>query len=185
MKAFPLPVAIALVCISAHAAAAQLYRWVDENGRVEWRDTPPPAHAKQVERRDVTANTIETSSLSYSVQQAMKKHPVTLWAYDCGDPCTQARAHLAKRGVPYTERNPQKEAEAMKKATGGNDVPVLFVGTTQLKGYLDSTWDAALDTAGYPRTASPGMKPAPKPSATTPTPTSAKAAPPPAPPTNK
>ena len=149
--------AVALA-LALPAGAAQLYRWVDEKGNVEWRDTPPPANAKSVERRNVSGNTIETSVLPYSVQQAVKKHPVTLWVFDCGEPCAQARAHLARRGVPHTERNAQKEPEEMKKATGGLDVPVLFVGTQQLKGYLDTTWDAALDTAGYPRTPPPGLK---------------------------
>jgi hypothetical protein len=37
-------------------------------------------------------------------------------------------------------------------------VPVLLVGTKQLKGYLESDWDAALDSAGYPKTALPGVK---------------------------
>lgn len=161
IKAFALVLALAAV----PASAAQLYRWVDEKGNVEWRDTPPPAHAKNVERRTVTGNTIETSTLPYSVQQAVRKHPVTLWVFDCGDPCVKARTHLARRGVPHTERNAQKEPEEMKKATGGIDVPVLLVGTNQLKGYLESTWDAALDAAGYPRTPPPGAKkaqPAPK-----------------------
>lgn len=140
--------------------AAQLYRWVDDKGNVEWRDTPPPAHARNVERRDVGSNTIQTSTLPFSVQQAVKKHPVTLWVYDCGDPCAQARAHLARRGVPHAERDALKEREALAKATGAHDVPVLFVGANQLKGYLESTWDAALDAAGYPRTPPPGVKPA-------------------------
>jgi len=151
-------IAIALVLAAGPLAAAQLYRWVDENGRVEWRDTPPPANAKKVEKRDVSGNTIETSGMPYSVQQAVKSNPVTLWTFDCGEPCTDARAHLARRGVPFTERNSQKDPEGLKKATGGTQVPVLFVGSVQLKGYLESTWDSALDTAGYPRTAPPGMK---------------------------
>lgn len=151
-------VAAVALALAFPAGAAQLYRWVDEKGNVEWRDTPPPANAKSVERRNMSGNTIETSVLPYSVQQAVKKHPVTLWVFDCGAPCTQARAHLARRGVPHTERNAQRDPDEMKKATGGLDVPVLFVGTNQLKGYLESAWDAALDTAGYPRTAPPGLK---------------------------
>jgi glutaredoxin len=154
-------VALALALAAGSLSAAQLYRWVDEQGNVEWRDTPPPANAKKVERRDMTGNTIQTSTLPYSVQQAVKNHPVTLWTYDCGPPCTQARAHLTKRGVPFTERNVQKDPDAMKKATGSLDVPVLFVGTKQLKGYLESAWDEALSAAGYPKSAPPGMKPQP------------------------
>lgn len=151
--------AVTLVLAAGPLSAAQLYRWVDEKGSVEWRDTPPPSTAKKVEQRTLSSgNTIETSNVPFSVQQAMKNHPVTLWAYDCGEPCTDARNHLTRRGIPYTERNSQKDLEGIKKATGGTQVPVLIVGSVQHKGYLESTWDAALDAAGYPKSPLPGVK---------------------------
>jgi hypothetical protein len=131
---------------------------VDEKGNVEWRDTPPPATAKHVEQRKVTANLIETSSPSFALQQAMKSHPVTLWTFDCGEPCARAAAHLARRGIPHVARNSQKEPEALQKATGGLEVPVLLVGSQKYKGYLEDNWDAALDGAGYPRKAVPGVR---------------------------
>src|SRR4051812_17004452 len=150
--------ALALGIAVGPAGAAQLYRWVDEKGRVEWRDTPPPPNAKNVEQRTVASNTIQTSTLPYSVQQAVKNFPVTLWVFDCGDYCTRARNHLARRGVPHTERSSQKEGDALKKLTGSTDVPVLVLGPTIVRGYLESEWDAALDAAGYPRTPIPGVK---------------------------
>ena len=151
--------ALALALAAQDVTAAQLYRWVDDQGRVEWRDTPPPASAKEVERRNISGNTIQTSTLPYSLQQAVKNHPVTLWTFDCGEPCKQAKNHLARRGVPYTERNAQKETEELKKLAGGMEVPLLLVGSTKLKGYLEDSWDSALDSAGYPRTPFPGVKP--------------------------
>ncbi|HUP93082.1 MAG TPA: DUF4124 domain-containing protein, partial [Solimonas sp.] len=105
MKVLPFA-ALAAALAAGPLGAAQLYRWVDEKGGVEYRDTPPPPNAKKVERRDMSGNTIETSALPYSVQLAVKNHPVTLWSYDCGDPCIKARAHLARRGIPFTERSP-------------------------------------------------------------------------------
>jgi glutaredoxin len=142
--------------------AAQLYRWEDEKGNVEYRDTPPPSTAKKVEQRRVNVSPVEASSLPYSVQQAAKNFPVTLWNSSCGAPCDQARAHLVRRGVPYTEKDPQGDVEAFKKLTGGLEVPVLYVGATRITGYLENEWDVALDIAGYPRTALPGAKPAAK-----------------------
>jgi glutaredoxin len=142
----------------APVGAAQLYRWVDEQGRVEWRDTPPPASAKNVERRTVEPNTIQTSTLPYNVQQAVKDFPVTLWVFDCGEPCNAARNHLARRGIPHTERNADKEREALRKMTGSQEAPVLTIGARHLKGYLVTDWDTALDAAGYPRTPVPGVK---------------------------
>jgi glutaredoxin len=155
-----------LLAASGAVLAAQLYRWVDEKGNVEYRDTPPPATAKKVESRNVGVSAVESPALPYNVQQAVLNFPVTLWNSDCGAPCDQARAHLARRGVPHTEKDPQGDIEAFKKLTGGLDVPVLYVGANRIKGYLEGEWDSALDLAGYPRTPPPGFKPAAKPGAT-------------------
>jgi len=156
---------IFMLAASGMLVAAQLYRWVDENGNVEYRDTPPPSSAKKVEQRSVGGSTVEASSLPFSLQQAVKNFPVTLWNSTCGAPCDQAREYLARRGVPHTEKDPQNNVEAFKKLTGGIDVPVLYVGSNRLTGYLESEWDSALDIAGYPRTAPPGFKPGAKPTA--------------------
>ena len=158
---------LAIAMGAAHAA--QLYRWVDERGRVEYRDTPPPASAgaKKVEERSVSGSAIETSTLPYSVQLAMKNFPVTLWTTKCGPACDSAKSHLDKRGVPYTEKDPQTDVDAFRKLTGSNEVPVLFVGKTQIKGYLASQYDSALDAAGYPASAPFVARPAPRPATTT------------------
>ena len=149
---------VALAFAALPLGAAQLYKWVDEKGNVEWRDTPPPANAKNVETRNMGGNTIETSTMPYSVAQAVKKFPVTLWTFPDCVPCSDARSHLVRRQVPYTERNVQRDPEALKKITGTTEAPVLLVGTKPLKGFLAADWDAALDEAGYPRTAPPGFK---------------------------
>ncbi len=149
-----------LLFATATAQAAQLYRWVDGKGNVEWRDTPPPATAKKVEQRKMGDNVIGTAEVPYAVQLAAKNHPVTLWATDCGPVCTSARTHLSKRGVPYTEKNPQSDFEAFKKISPDASIPLLQVGRMQLKGYQESEWERTLDNAGYPRT---GIAPATKP----------------------
>ena len=154
--------------ISGTLFAAQLYRWVDEKGNVEYRDTPPPSSAKKIEERKISGGAAPAAELPYSVQQAVKNFPVTLWVTDCGDSCTNARGHLVRRGVPHQEKDPVADFDNFKKITGGTEVPVIFVGSTRLKGYLESDLDAALDAAGYPKTAlvKPPVKPAAKPAAT-------------------
>ena len=156
----------ALVTMASVAAGASLYKWVDEKGNVEWRDTPPPTTAKKVEQRNISTSTIQTSELPYSVKLAVKNFPVTLWANNCGEGCNKARAHLNRRGVPHTEMSPQADPEGFKKVSGGDlGIPLLFVGNTKLRGYLESDWDSALDIAGYPKTALGPVKPAAKPAA--------------------
>ena len=69
--------------VAASANAAQLYRWVDAKGNVEWRDTPPPtaAGAKKVEQRKIGDNVIPTGETSFAMQLATKNHPVTFWGF--------------------------------------------------------------------------------------------------------
>jgi len=165
MKQIKIILVMVLLAASSTVLAAQLYRWVDENGKVEYRDTPPPSSAKKVEVRRFGGGTVETSSLPFSVQQAARNFPVTLWNAPCGAPCDQARAHLARRGVPYAEKDAQADVEAFEKLTGGLGVPVLYVGSNRVNGYLEAEWDAALEIAGYPRTAPPGTSPGAKPAA--------------------
>lgn len=144
-------------CFAASMAhAAELYRWVDADGKVHYTDQQPPASAKKVEEKNLHSSTINTSELPYATRQAIKKAPVTLYANDCGEPCKQARDHLTQRGIPYTTKNPQTslpDAEALKKLIGEAVVPVLVVGSATSKGYEKSAWDAALDAAGYPKSA--------------------------------
>lgn len=159
---------IALLIVSlvaAPAGAAQLYRWVDDKGNVEWRDTPPPPSAKPkvVQERTLSTGGGGDESMPFTVRQAAQSFPVTLWTYDCGDPCNRAKSHLARRGIPYTERDATKDLENFKKASGGNmEVPLLFVGGQRLRSYDEATWDSAFDYAGYPKSGIAGYKPKPK-----------------------
>lgn len=154
---------LTLFGLATMAHAAQVYEWVDEKGVKQYTQQPPPPNVKNVQQKRLGANVVETSGPSYSLQQATTNFPVTLYATDCGDLCTKARAHLAKRGVPYTEKNPQKEGEFenFKKLSGGGmGVPLLVIGGLRtLSGYVESEWDAALDQARYPSTAMRGAKP--------------------------
>ena len=151
-----------LLLAGMSAQAAQLYRWVDSKGNVEWRDTPPPAAvpAKNIEQRRVGGNLTPSADLPFAAQRAVKNHPVTLWGNtECGKICESARAHLAKRGIPYTEKAPQSDVETFKKLSPTLEIPLLQVGNVLLKGYLEPEWDNTLDAAGYPRSIPARPKP--------------------------
>lgn len=143
-----------ITALAATQAGAELYKWVDAEGNVHYTDTPPPASAKKAERKKLTDKP-SAPTVPYSLQQAIKNFPVTLFSYDCGDGCTKAGALLAKRGIPHTAKDPLDAAirEELKKATGGDEAaPVLVVGRRVLKGFEEGAWNGALDAAGYPST---------------------------------
>ncbi len=155
-RAMTLRILICALLFSASAnLAGNLYRWVDSDGTVHYSDQQPPPSAKDVQQKRLGTNVIENNP-SYTMEQAVKNFPVTLYATDCGAGCNKARQLLSKRGVPFTERNPNQQpesAEALKKIAGELMVPVLVVGNSQtLKGFEENAWNNALDAAGYPKT---------------------------------
>ena len=49
-----LAIAVAAMLVAA-TAGAQMYRWVDKDGKVHYTDTPPPGAAKDVQKRGAAA----------------------------------------------------------------------------------------------------------------------------------
>jgi glutaredoxin len=170
MRTSPWSAALVTVALfAAHDALAQtsVYKWTDAEGKVHFSDMPPPAaDSKNVTEKRLGGGALDVSGLPYATQMAAKSNPVTLYtAPQCGDPCEQGRNLLGARGIPDTERDAQanpEDAEAVRKAIGSLQVPVLLVGNDAKKGYEPGSWHAALDSAGYPRTRLPGTV-APKP----------------------
>ncbi len=156
------PAVLALL-LAAQAHAAQLYRWVDADGKVHYTDKQPPKDAKDIEKKRVSTRADDVQ-LPYAVKRAAETFPVTVFNADCGDACDAARKLLEKRGIPYADRN-ARDAEVqveLKKITGGVvEVPVMLVGRVTVKGWEPGQWNNALDAAGYPKTASM-RPPAPK-----------------------
>jgi len=147
----------AMLWIVCGDAAGQTYRWVDDQGRVHYTQTPPPPSAKGVQRKDFRSGATEASDLPYATQVAAKNFPVRLYTQrDCGSPCDRARATLVKRGVPFREITVvgQKELDEMMQLSGKEELPLVVVGSLFQSGFQETALNNLLDTAGYPTTAS-------------------------------
>jgi glutaredoxin len=148
LAALPL---ISLLLFTA-LAQAQLYRWVDDTGKVHYSDQAPAPGAKNVQKQSMATGQ-GTVALPYVLQQAVKNYPVTLYASDtCKDTCDRARELLNKRGVPYSEITVKDEVDIaqLKQLSGDTIVPVMSVGREVYKGFEVGYYSTALDTAGYP-----------------------------------
>src|ERR1700712_425317 len=146
MASSPLPIRSLLVLVSlliatgfAHAQTQQVYRYTDTNGSIVYSDKPPPPNAKDAQAKRITKNSIETSDVSFSVQQAQERFPVTLFTFSCGVVCDTAEGTLNKRGIPHAviDVSQGDGAERLKKLTGGLDAPVLQVGEQTALGFND------------------------------------------------
>jgi glutaredoxin len=153
-----------LIILASNAQAGSLYRSIDENGNVHYSDKPVP-NAADTEKLNSMFEPVQDDTLSFETRRANAKFPVTLYVADsCGSGCTQARDYLSKRGIPFTEKKlvTQDDIEAFKKDSGGNQIPVMHIGTNWLTGFMESSWRLALDDAGYPQNAPYGSQPSAK-----------------------
>lgn len=156
------PLLFATLLLAAVPLHAQTYRWVDPaTGKKVISDNPPPSNAKQVtQAREGAAG--QSEGLPFATRRAVENFPVTLYtAPDCVEACRQARDLLNKRGIPFTEKMIEKQADIdeMKQQFGDAVAPMLKVGRQTVRGYSDAAYHNVLDLAGYPTSAPVGSKP--------------------------
>jgi glutaredoxin len=141
--------------LATPTSAQEIFRWVDKDGKVHYGDTlPPPVEVKTIQTKKLQTGVVEQEAIPYGVSIAMKNNPVTLYANSCGEACTNAKALLARRGIPFADKNPESDiaaATALKALVGALQVPTIVIGSNSLQGFEEEGWNAALNAAGYPR----------------------------------
>jgi glutaredoxin len=156
--------AASFACLAASFASqaqTSVYKWTDKDGKVHFSDVPPPPEVKDSTRKLMGGGAAAAPQAPYATTMAARRNPVILYSSaKCGDLCDQGRALLAKRGIPFAERQADVDpaaGEAVKQMTGKLQVPVLRVGEKHVEGYREDLWNSALDAAGYAKTALPGQ----------------------------
>jgi glutaredoxin len=145
-----------LATLACNTLAGEVYRWVDNSGKVHYGDTRAPEAADAKKKKLSSSPATGDEVLSFETRRVKQNFPVTLYVADgCAELCKQARNLLNQRGVPFTEKNltTPEEISTFKRASGAETVPVLSVGKNWLKNYQAEQWHGELDAAGYPKTA--------------------------------
>jgi glutaredoxin len=144
---------VALLLVAAGAMAQPIYRNVDKNGKVTFSDRAPTASTEPAAGPQAGIVPPANAGLPYELRQVVQRYPVTLYSSEECGPCGAARSMLTTRGIPFEERTVKsnEDIEALQKLSGQNTLPLLTIGSQQLKGYSDTEWSQYLDAAGYPK----------------------------------
>ncbi|MBJ2156726.1 glutaredoxin family protein [Variovorax sp. IB41] len=144
---------LALLLLAAGAMAQPIYRNVDKNGKVTFSDRAPAASTEPAAPPQGASSPANTAGLPYELRQVAQRYPVTLYTSEDCAPCSAARTLLTTRGIPFDERTVKsnEEIEALQRLSSQSSLPLLTIGTQQLKGYGDTEWSQYLDAAGYPK----------------------------------
>ena len=135
---------VLLVC--PEAPADQVYRWVDDTGKVHFSDRPPAGDpTSNVEIKSYRGSP-EISSVPAESVAAQVTMFTTTW---CGY-CKRARAYLNKMGIPFVEYDVEHDefGKRQYKKLNGRGVPVILVGDQRMNGFSVPSLEKLLRNAG-------------------------------------
>jgi glutaredoxin len=148
---------VGTACLWGAAVHAQVYRIIGPDGRVTFSDRPPPeGKATPAPSLPLPPSTGPGApgGLPLELRAAASRFPVTLYTSRECAPCDSARAFLASRGVPFSEKTVSTDADlrALRSLSGTANLPFATLGGQHLVGFSGSEWAQYLDAAGYPKT---------------------------------
>ena len=116
----------------AIGASAEVFRWVDEHGRVHFGDQPPAGAA--AEDVELKINTYESPALS---PDATASREVILYSAVWCAVCRKAKAYFTRRGIPFTEYDIETSERGRSDylRLGARGVPVILVGDRRMDGF--------------------------------------------------
>jgi glutaredoxin len=137
------------------AAAETLYKSVGPDGRVVYSDRPPADGRieKTMTFENLPSSPLPASTASYVDQLRKMNSPppsnvatsgiVLYSAAWCGY-CKQAKAYLARKGIPYQEFDVDTKngMAAYAQAGGRRGVPLLFANGQRVQGFSPAAYDA-------------------------------------------
>ncbi|MCW8907604.1 MAG: glutaredoxin family protein [Sedimenticola sp.] len=124
--------------LALQPATAEIYRWVDENGKVHFGDAPP--RSGMVQRVEPRANSyrLVTPSPASPARETLARVPrVVMYSTRWCGYCKQARAYFNQNGIRFSEHDIERSSSARSAydRLGGNGVPLILVGDQRMSGF--------------------------------------------------
>jgi glutaredoxin len=122
-------------------AQAEIYKWVDEQGKTHFSDVP--VEGIKNETVELKINTYAAVEITPLLQRLGKDGKVIMYsAAWCGN-CKMAEKYFRENSIPYTaydvERSPTGRSDF--KALRGTHVPVILIGKTRMNGFTASSFN--------------------------------------------
>ena len=133
--------------LASPAGVAQLYKWVDDQGKVHYGDSPPEGAALEQIRGNVssfTSVTVEPFELDEKLLTTRtKSKSVVMYSTSWCGYCKRAARHFRKHRIPFREYDIEKSEKAARdyKKLNGRGVPVIIVGKQRMNGFDADAFD--------------------------------------------
>ncbi|MDO3388712.1 glutaredoxin family protein [Gilvimarinus sp. SDUM040013] len=136
-----------LILLFVLPVQAEIYKWVDENGKTHYGDSKPAqADAQTIEP---TINSYKHQAVpdsAYGQDQEYKlllAKDVVMYATSWCGYCKKARRYFAKNNIDYVERDIETSEQARRDydRLQGSGIPLLRIGDTTMQGWSESRFN--------------------------------------------
>jgi glutaredoxin-like YruB-family protein len=167
-----MPMRIVLVVMTllwaVSPAGAEMYQWVDENGAVTFKDTPPPASRKRSKvkvykdsdfapappvqplpaTRSVKGAPVPSSQSSTPKNERFTG-TVEMYVTDWCGYCRKAESYMKAKGISYVAYDIEKDSSAKQrhKELGGRGVPLIIIGSHRMSGFSPESLEQYLNNS--------------------------------------
>jgi len=128
-------IVLLLVFVSS-VSYAEVYKWVDANGDINFSDVKPAAI--KAEELSLEINTYTQVSFESSSYNAGSK--VVMYSTQSCGYCKKAKKYFKNNNIAFTNYDINKDAKARRRhmEMGATGVPVILVGDKRLNGFSES-----------------------------------------------
>ncbi len=129
------------ILLSPPLACAEIYKWLDEDGKVHFGDKKPrnqEAESVVLEINTYTNVTYDTAIFDHGARYGARK--VVMYSAKWCGVCKKAKRFFQENAIAFTEYDID-ESEANKKRykrLNARGVPVIFVGKNRMNGFSEA-----------------------------------------------
>lgn len=126
-----------LMC--AQAVSAEVYKWVDEHGRVHYTDQSVGItdHAIAI---DLPVNTYTAPQI---LNSAFRNSGVVMYSASWCTVCRKASKYFRQKDIAFTEYDIERSEKGRREYNklGARGVPVILVGDKRLNGFTEEAFN--------------------------------------------
>lgn len=121
---------------------AEIYSWVDEQGRKHFGNKPP-AEA-QAKKLDIRPNTVSNPNRGNNSKTPAANKQVVIYAATWCGVCKRAKQYFKAHNIPYTEYDIERSRKGRLdyKKLNGRGVPIILVGDQRMDGFSPERFQA-------------------------------------------
>jgi glutaredoxin len=123
---------------------AQIYKWIDANGKVHFGDAKNRPMGEQTERLNIEINTYSTPTIEVA---SGKTDTIIMYSAAWCGYCKKAKSYFMANSIPFTEYDIDKDKAAKRrhKKMGATGVPVILYKDKRMNGFSESGFKRIYD----------------------------------------